>query len=233
MLNDAELQLLINKLKTLAFYNEGSFYMIDDDSLKRIMDKIYKVVDKLNDQLSFSYQDDLTALNKSLKTFEQTLNNLKIPKKSFEDYLSTHITNDDIKHVQKFSDDLTYLFLPFVQFLNANTSSARVNLTDKINKVNSDTSYILNKHNPFADVQINNQAFLYFDKKGIYHTLAFTVGETLTKVENTQGQVLALKPNFKVAKFKGIHDPSQDIQADDTISSPMPEQNQKHTLYYL
>lgn len=93
---------------------------------------------------------------------------------------------------------------------------------------------ILNKSNPFSDVVIDNQSYIYPDQNGKYERLFFAEGYKLTKLKIEDQNLLAVIPNFDVGKQK-ITDPVQTgkVKVDDTVSTKLPDVKEGKNLFYL
>lgn len=224
-----EVQTATDNLSTVAFYRSNSSYVIDENSLNHALIRATDLFDRVDG----IYQDtpEFKQAKDDFQTFKQKMLATKIPTKEFESYLNTHVKSKTIINFLKLRDSLTLIFLPFISFDLPDTVTDHDQLDHQKDETPDD--YVLNHHNPFADVKIDNQAFLYPDLDGNFHTLAFNNGMTLTCVQNANGNSLALRPNFKVAKSKKIIDLSQPINVDDSVSSLLPEKRDQHVLYYL
>lgn len=224
-----EVQTATDNLSTVAFYRSNSYYVIDENSLNHALIR----AKDLFDHVDGIYQDtpEFKQAKDDFQTFKQKMLATKIPAKEFESYLNTRVKSKTIINFLKLRDSLTLIFLPFISFDLPDTVTDHDQLDHQKDETPDD--YVLNHHNPFADVKIDNQAFLYPDLEGNFHTLAFNNGMTLTCVQNANGNSLALRPNFKVTKSKKIIDLSQPINVDDSVSSLLPEKRDQHVLYYL
>lgn len=95
------------------------------------------------------------------------------------------------------------------------------------------TQYVLNKNNPFSDIAIENNQFLYATDKGRLNTLSFVTNQTLTKVTQSESSYLALVPSFKVQKTVTPFDVTDAITIDDTISTPIVDDNLNKIMLYI
>lgn len=229
MIHSQEVQTATDNLSTVAFYRSGLYYVIDENSLNHALIRAKDLFDRVEGV--YQATPEFKQAKNDFQTFKQKMLATKIPTKEFESYLNTHVKSKTIINFLKLRDSLTLIFLPFISFAYPDTVFDHDQLDHQKDKTPDD--YVLNHHNPFADVKIDNQAFLYPDLEGNFHTLAFNNGMTLTCVQNANGNSLALRPNFKVAKSKKIIDLSQPINVDDSVSSLLPEKRDQHVLYYL
>ena len=90
---------------------------------------------------------------------------------------------------------------------------------------------VLNHQNPFADVVIENQSFLYPSKNG-YQTLQFATNNHFGKHESEQGEIYALTPGFKVGKQESRVNVTT-ILANDSVSTPLPKEKAGKQIYYI
>lgn len=90
---------------------------------------------------------------------------------------------------------------------------------------------VLNHQNPFADVVIENQSFLYPSKDG-YQTLQFATNNHFGQHESDQGDIYALTPGFKVSKQDSRVNVTT-ILANDSVSTPLPQEKAGKQIYYI
>lgn len=101
----------------------------------------------------------------------------------------------------------------------------------KRSKAPSPSHRVLNHRNPFADVSITNQAFLYPTEDG-YEQLSFQSNRHFTRKEQDDHFVYAITPGFKVTK-QTIGTPSVALLADDTVSTELPKEKEGKKIVYL
>ncbi len=114
-------------------------------------------------------------------------------------------------------------------YLNKQFSSER--LDDDTSEQISSIRTVLNHRNPFADVVIENQSFLYPSKSG-YQTLQFATNNHFGKHESNQGDIYALTPGFKVSKQESRVNVTT-ILANDSVSTPLPQEKAGKQIYYI
>lgn len=90
---------------------------------------------------------------------------------------------------------------------------------------------ILNKRNPFADVAIKDQSFLYPSKKG-YEVLSFTTNKHFIHKETDEGSLYAVIPGFKVSRQKS-RERVNTIVATDSVSTVLPTKKENHKIIYI
>lgn len=93
---------------------------------------------------------------------------------------------------------------------------------------------VLNHNNPFADISIQEQQFIYGSIMGQFETLGLTTSHTLTRVaKDTERSYIALQPGFKIKKSKGMTSKKkQDILFDDTLTTEI-TQNDDNVYVYI
>lgn len=104
-------------------------------------------------------------------------------------------------------------------------------LTKQVSTKSTSKRIVLNKRNPFADVEIKDQAFLYPSKSG-YDMLAFTTNRHLVRREYNDKEVNAVIPGFKVSRQKN-RERVDTIIASDSVSTPLPEVQDEVQLVYI
>ena len=105
------------------------------------------------------------------------------------------------------------------------------------NKTNSKTSSdqpVLNHRNPFADISIKEQTFIYGSTYGQFESLKMVTSHILTKNEtNENSGFIEMKPGFKIVKEHGesLNDQNPRVSFDDTLSSAIAEENDECYVY--
>ena len=91
---------------------------------------------------------------------------------------------------------------------------------------------VLNRNNPFADISIKDQQFLYGSIMGQFESLGLTTSHVLTKVPKTTEQsYLVLQPGFKIRKSKDLVSDKKSILFDDTLTSRIVEDDSNLYIY--
>lgn len=93
---------------------------------------------------------------------------------------------------------------------------------------------VLNHNNPFADISIKEQSFIYGSVLGQFESLGLTTSHTLTKVaKDMEKSYLALQPGFKIKRSKHIEkQEKQDVIFDDTLTTEV-AQNDDNIYVYI
>lgn len=92
---------------------------------------------------------------------------------------------------------------------------------------------VLNHNNPFADISIKEQSFIYGSMLGQFESLGLTTSHTVTKIaKDTERSYLALQPGFKIKRSKHIEkQEKQDVIFDDTITTEITQQDENIYVY--
>lgn len=93
---------------------------------------------------------------------------------------------------------------------------------------------VLNHRNPFADISIKEQQFIYGSVMGQFEMLGLTTSHTLTQVaKDTEHSYLALQPGFKIHRSRKLSDmgKSQPVVFDDTLTTEITESDDNIYVY--
>ena len=179
------------------------------------------------------------------ETFIANLKNVSINKTDFQEYLNSKKESDSIKQYNQLKDRFKIDIRDMLEtndniwMLIRSRHDTTINtLTDYTKETEnplseSNKSYVLNRHNPFADVSIQNQQFLYPSDDQVFKTLNFNIGYTLSKQEYNDNQNIVLTPNFKISKTNDRFLTDNNIQIDDTLSTPIKEQKNTVEKFYI
>lgn len=98
-------------------------------------------------------------------------------------------------------------------------------------KVSSDI--VLNHNNPFADISIKEQQFIYGSIMGQFETLHLSTSLSLTKVpKDTERSYMVLQPGFKIKKAKTIgENKTQSVMFDDTLTTEIAQKDNNVYVY--
>lgn len=81
---------------------------------------------------------------------------------------------------------------------------------------------ILNRNNPFADVNIKSQQFFYKAGDGSTETLFFNTNNIVEKVDKNGEDMLTMRPSFSVTKEHGVvQKPMQKVIFGNSITEPI------------
>ena len=101
------------------------------------------------------------------------------------------------------------------------------------NEETKSSQKVLNRKNPFADISIKEQSFIYGSSYGQFETLRMTTSHMVTKVENdTETSFISMQPGFKIQKEHDcIVKESPSVIFDDTLSSKMADDDEECYVY--
>lgn len=102
---------------------------------------------------------------------------------------------------------------------------------DKASNTNM-TNVVLNHNNPFSDISIKEQRFIYGSILGQFESLGLTTSHTVTKVTKDDKSYMALQPGFKIKKRKTLKEQTkQDVLFDDTLVTEITQQDENIYIY--
>lgn len=238
-----QLENIRKSIKQIAFYqDENGNYRPDMVSLEPANQKMLNYLSEVEGTQTKHRQQ----LKQKWDEFLTSCNSLVLSEDAFSSYTNRNNVTEQIQHYFDIQSSLRYAV---IKFIGSNTIDNRdryrdaddmtKNTTDEngllrnTNKPEKSKQVILNHNNPFADITIENQNFLYPNKDGIIQSLNFNIGYTMTKIENEESEILALQPGFKISKSEQTNIPRATITMDDTISTPMPDSNGDKLLVYI
>ena len=212
-----------------VYENGVPVYKTDETDFRIKTDRLSEFVNGNPDNPLFQ------NLKRSLDQFIEDMLVLRISEDSLEQYLRTNKENADIRMYKQIKNKLRFAIVSVTKHGENHQDAARYEFQSVKHVRQRDARKVLNKHNPFADITIANQQFLYKDPDGEYKTLAFTTGHTLTKLTTNDTEVLAMQPGFKISKTndrKPVYN-QMEVVMDDTITTPLPETNGEAELIYI
>lgn len=97
----------------------------------------------------------------------------------------------------------------------------------KANEQSMSGDIVLNHNNPFADISIKEQQFLYGSIMGQFETLKLTTSLSCTKVpKDTERSYIALQPGFKIKKSKNtLKNNVASVIFDDTLTTEITQKD--------
>lgn len=203
---------VFNKLKQIPFVeSENDIFVPDKEKLEPIFDEIHEEYDDYQE-----LKDALYALQFTENELETYMtSNVELPtytewKRKLDDYILNATFDSDSQNMYRIVNE------------RQSNQAQRTTSTEQV---------VLNKRNPFADVSISTQAFLYPGTKG-YETLAFATNRHLVRKETEDGVFYAVVPGFKVTKTNEREQPDT-IIASDSVSTKLPEKESEKRVVYL
>ena len=197
--------------------------------------EIYNTYDTYT-QKDYDNQKNNYEIYKIFKNYFDQISQLSIEENVANKWLIERIPLDNIANINQLKKTLCYKMSELLMELPTYDESELnfINTTTKMKRHRSEQArYVLNKNNPFSDIAIENNQFLYATDKGQFNTLSFVTNQTLTKVTQSESSYLALIPSFKVQKTVTPFDVTDDITIDDTVSTPIAENNSNKIMLYI
>lgn len=258
-------QSLRSILEKMPFIEKSSYYQVDSTILEKmteLFDNIYtaartddpdldssnKVVIAMNEDLDnklntvTAYIQKLKSLKVFLKNDSEIETECEVEPKSKKelDIIKTELYDYCVEMLWVFSRknkgtyDQTYKVTDSVNEYPTNTAQF-FNRSLRSYFRNTDKYKVINKHNPFSTVDLENRTFIYPDKYQ-FNKLSFKNNATLSKITKNDAQYMRLKETINIDKYK-IDDFSNDINTkvsfDDSISSPLPKTIDGNNIIYL
>lgn len=230
-------------VKQLPLKEEDGFYKFHEETLENYISKINEATGALLEDVD-SQSPTFTELNRVanlLDNMKTELLSIRIPKAEITNYLKSKEKSDNIEHYKDIREDVKIELLEIVDTCEEHEEQYNHNWRDASNPFNysqkssANTRLVLHRDNPFADVSIETQQFLYPDDTGQFQTLSFKTGHTLSKQERDDKEFLVLQPGFKVSRSTSrmLLTADNTISIDDSISTQLPESYDDDELIYI
>lgn len=227
----------------MAFVQQGDVYVIDETNVLKVEDDIKSYCQDIKDFMEIgSGTVDLypcavetaDALLEAYEQFKASLKTLRLPVDEVRRYQRKNTKGDSIKAYEQIKKQLTYAMIPLMhQRRRINDRGPSELVTDVTVSVEKDKKTILNHNNPFSDITIENQAFIYPGDDGTYQTLQFHTGYTMSKAEDETTCAVVLQPDFKISKTDDRALAKNTITMDNTISTKLPDKQGEQELIYI
>lgn len=234
-MNTKSIAAIYRDISVMPFYLENDQYHIDMNGLEPIDKKIDDFYKQTLSPIHISKSKLINAMaifiNDYLK-FKTDIANLCIDREDFLAYIRQSTRRGGVVTYFEIKEHLRYAMIPLMCIDDISTDVPSdfqlINEDEKRSK-----NVILNHNNPFADITIQNQEFIYPDKKGKFQTLNFNVGYTMSKLEDAGKAAVVLQPDFKISKSNDRNKIASAITMDDTITTPMPDKQGDRQLMYI
>lgn len=255
-----EINNVFEEIITLPFYHDGNVYryakhlLFGEDNpsqyqlyiqsetkgrgSKAFIRLFEKAIKQLN-ELEIPQQDyEQWLFNqsdiRSVKEYKQLIHQLygEINLITYSEYM-----DDDYPEIEKETSSYSDITRTYLSLKPLNNREELLDL-DKPTEDNKDTKekkkrMVLNRNNPFADVSIEDQTFLYASDDGGFKTLELNTSYTMTRAQkNEERSFLALQPGFKIRTSSRIDGRSEsDITFDDTLTTEIAQDDDKVYIY--
>lgn len=216
-------------LTVMAFYQENGQYKVSMPKLETIFSRF----DALFDEDTHGYAQLAKSAKESFEQFKYDLEELIIPEDAFTSYLKTKKPTIHIEHYQNIKEEFKRALIPLYVTQMRMPSGPSEPAKRQSHSSGNASQTILNRHNPFADIVIQNQSFLYPDSDGEFQTLRFNMGYTMTSVESEENESVVLTPSFAISKSRDRRLGHADILMADTITTKMSKNDGEKELLYI
>lgn len=225
----------------MAFYAKDNEYCVDKAIFELTDDKIANYCTYVRDNIN-SYRASNTNVNTVVNRlsaqydeFKADIDDLRIPAEEFNEYLRKSTEGPNIRKYRAVKTKLKYAMIPFAHLDDRPVSEDNYNNLDARNTQNTtgQKNIILNRNNPFSDITIQNQEFIYPDTSGKFQTLQFNVGYTMAKIDNETTASVILQPDFKITKSNERDQIANTITMDNSITTQMPDTQGDLELLYI
>jgi len=225
----------------MAFVQQDDVYVIDSESVLKIETDVKTYCENVNEfigedahrQRVYPYAvESADHLLTAYSQFKDSLSQLRLPLDEVRLYQRKHIKGEYIKQYEQIKTRLKYAMIPMLH--QQRSSDVKYPALDtQGRRFDTNQKTILNHNNPFADITIENQAFIYPGDDGSYQTLQFHTGYTMSKVEDETSCAVVLQPDFKISKTDDRDIVRNTITMDNSISTKLPDKQGGQELIYI
>lgn len=232
------------RLSLLPFAQEGDVYFVEMDSLKRTDEELEKYCKAFEEALASAtfqtnhpyLEDTIKQLRTAYETFKKDLATLQIPVEEVRTYQKRNVKGESIQQYDRIKKRLKYAMVPLLHQYHGGYHGDPYLLNDSERdrlKSHRHRKTVLNHNNPFSDITIGNQSFIYQGDDGKYKTLQFRTGYTMSKMEEETTSAIVLQPDFKITKTEDRESKINEITMDDTITTRLPDKTGDKELVYM
>lgn len=226
------------KLSLMAFVQDGDAYIVDENNILKIEDEIKDYCQAVKNYVTgvVGYPYAREAADNLLEAYEQfktSLRALRLPVNEVRLYQHKNTKGEGIEEYERIKNRLKYAMVPMLhQRLNYGRKPYPL-ISENGPAQAGNQKTILNHNNPFADITIENQSFIYPGDDGTYQTLQFHTGYTMSKVEDETSCAVVLQPDFKISKTEDRDIVHNTITMDNTITTKLPDKQGEQELIYI
>ena len=226
------------KLSLMAFVQDGDAYIVDENSILKIEDELKDYCQAVKNYVTgvVGYPYAREAADNLLEAYEQfktSLRALRLPVNEVRLYQHKNTKGEGIEEYERIKSRLKYAMVPML-YQRLNDSRKPYPLIRENGPAQTgNQKTILNHNNPFADITIENQSFIYPGDDGTYQTLQFHTGYTMSKVEDETSCAVVLQPDFKISKTEERDSVRNTITMDNTITTKLPDKQGEQELIYI
>lgn len=229
------------KLSLMAFVQDGDAYIVDENNILKIEDEIKEYCQAVKEYvgegrytINMTYALEATDnLLEATEQFKTSLRELRLPVKEVRLYQRKNTKGEGIEQYEQIKRQLKYAMIPMLHQRRTVASEPYQLISESGPVKTRNQKTILNHNNPFADITIENQAFIYPGDDGTYQTLQFHTGYTMSKVEDETSCAVVLQPDFKISKTEERDIVRNNITMDNTITTKLPDKQGEQELIYI
>lgn len=210
----------------MAFYNKDDIYLANMGTLEPTDNRLEKFFSELRNYFGARKEPIIAEAEAAYANFKESVSQIQIPADEFNEYLRSNNKGANIREYLNLKDAFKLDLIPILNIDSSHETRGSDRLyedEDDRPRYSGQTTPILNSRNPFSDITIENQEFIYPDSSGEFQTLEFKVGHTMGRVETEDSAAIVLQPDFKIGKTRDRELRVSTITMDDTITSPMPD----------
>lgn len=209
-------------LQTVPFVDIDGLFVVNIEALK----------EKLPEQDSELFANYVEPI------FLKQLESIKIPAAEMQMYRDGLGTSEAVEAYLALQRELKYNAINYnnnLAIFDYGTMMSDVRTADESQPIVTryeTSAQMLHKDNPFSDVTLENQKYLYPDESGMFKTLSFKNGNLLKKISYNEDDYLAAIPQFVIEKTTD-RTTSNRIELDESISEELPSEENGHQIFYI
>lgn len=209
-------------LQTVPFVDIDGLFVVNIEALK----------EKLPEQDSELFANYVEPI------FLKQLESIKIPAAEMQMYRDGLGTSEAVEAYLALQRELKYNAINYnnnLAIVDYGTMMSDVRTADESQPIVTryeTSAQMLHKDNPFSDVTLENQKYLYPDESGMFKTLSFKNGNLLKKISYNEDDYLAAIPQFVIEKTTD-RTTSNMIELDESISEELPSEENGHQIFYI
>lgn len=250
------------ELVATPYYQDGDMYryakhLIVDDANTSISEIRAIIQDNRDEGLYTDVEhDDMSESYQIMTDALDQLDAISIPQPDFEAWVLQRIKSDDmLRYVEILDDLLAQLLLVAYKYggwqVTENSFEAEGWMDsfyldgrrtmiidyrlreDDSESVAKSSDYVLNRKNPFADVSIKNQRFIYASDYERFNALELRTSRKVTKMDKDEDRsFVTLQPGFNIRNSPKVEGGAKsNIRFDDTLTSEITQDDNKTYIY--
>lgn len=246
------------ELVATPYYQDGDVYryakhlLVDDNN--SALHEMKSIIDEIDDDGDTHHRDLVDAYEIVSDTLSQ-LDEIIIPKADFEAWVLQRIKS---KEMIEYADTLDHLFAQLVlvayQHGPWQVTHSVFHTDDWIEMVyhegdhitvidyrklkttakpSNTSDYVLNRKNPFADVSIRDQRFIYASDYDRFNALELRTSRQITKADKDEDRsFVTLQPGFNIHNSPKVESVAKsNIRFDDTLTTELTQDDDKTYVY--